>query len=127
MNLHATTFGIHIHSQKSSTSLTPKIDHYNRQMALESHSPQYCGGALSRPSKANLSKAKISEEESNAARIAKIRDLRDVLSLLTFDRQFHQIADDCSQALDECEKVLVVSYLMINSYSKANLFRRTED
>jgi len=94
-----------LNSQKSSTSLTPKIDHYNRQMALESHSLP--GGALIRPSKANLSKAKISEEESNAARIAKIRDLRDVLSLLTFDRQFHQIADDCSQALDECEKVLV--------------------
>ena len=79
-------------------------------MALES-SPQCGGGALRSSSKGNLSKAKISEEESNAARIAKIRDLRDVLSLLTFDRQFHQIADDCSQALDECEKVLVVSIL----------------
>jgi len=88
-------------SQKSSSSLTPTIDHYNR---LKGVLPT--GGAISANIKSNLPKSKISEE-SDALRVAKKRDLREMIDWLKFDNEFYQMANNCEQALNECEKVLL--------------------
>ena len=89
-------------SQKSSSSLTPTIDHYNRLKGLHSN-----GGAIPSNIKSNISKARISEE-SDALRVAKKRDLREMINWLKFDHEFYQMANNCEQALNECEKVLLV-------------------
>jgi len=112
-----------ISDNNSSTSITPKIDHYNRKMKNQVHSPltplSGVSGATvqirsppvvdhstSEPIKPKSETRKISEEESNAARIAKVRDLRDVISHLEFDQPLYNLANNCNQALDECEQVL---------------------
>ena len=40
--------------------------------------------------------------------MAKKRDLREMINWLKFDHEFYQMANNCEQALNECEKVLLV-------------------
>merc|ERR1712176_31871 len=49
----------------------------------------------------------MGSEESDALRVAKKRDLREMINWLKFDHEFYQMANNCEQALNECEKVLL--------------------
>ena len=77
---------------------------------VQIRSPPVVDHSTSEPIKPKSETRKISEEESNAARIAKVRDLRDVINHLEFDQPLYNLASNCNQALDECEQVLQVKY-----------------
>lgn len=52
---------------------------------------------------------RANEEIWESQRKAKARNIRAILDLLTFDKEFHKLSTDCTTALDECEKVLQVN------------------
>ena len=56
----------------------------------------------------NSPRAIDNDEAWESQRQAKVRDIRAILQLLKYDKDFYKLSTDCATALDECEKVLQV-------------------
>lgn len=50
----------------------------------------------------------LAANNEDAIGSSKIRDIRELLSFVTFDEKFYTICNNCATALDECDQVLHV-------------------
>ena len=82
----------------------------------------------------NSPRAIDNDEAWESQRQAKVRDIRAILQLLKYDKDFYKLSTDCATALDECEKVLQVQNFNFSilrnfqvTFSEYQIFRNNCD